>query len=90
MPRRPGRPRTNLEEKILAEMSANEKQAEEIVAKKINSNTPTIMAFEAACLLLEIEAGAAPAAIQRKPVFQKINQFAKKNGPHGEWRTRDF
>ena len=90
MPQRPGRPRTNFEERILQEMSASEKQAEEIIAKKINSNTPSIMAFEAACLLLEIEAGAAPAAIQRRPIFQKINQFAKKNGLHGEWRTRDF
>ena len=72
MPQRPGRPRTNFEERILQEMSASEKQAEEIIAKKINSNTPSIMAFEAACLLLEIEAGAAPAAIQRRPIFKKL------------------
>jgi hypothetical protein len=72
-------------------MSAREKQAEQIVAQKINSNTPSIMAFEAACLLLEIEGGAAPATIQHKAVFQKINQYAKKNGPHGKWlRARDF
>jgi hypothetical protein len=71
-------------------MSAREKQAEQIVAQKINSNRPSIMAFEAARLLLEIEAGAAPAAIQRRPIFQKINQFATKNGPRGEWRTSDF
>ena len=32
-----------------------------------------------------------PQRIQRRPIFQKINQFAKKNGPHGEWRSaRDF
>jgi hypothetical protein len=71
-------------------MSASQKQAEGIVAQNINHNTPGIMAFEAACLLLEIEAGEAPATIQRRPIFQKINQFAKKNGPHGEWRVRDF
>ena len=72
-------------------MSAREKQAEQIVAQKINSNTPSIMAFEAACLLLAIEGGAAPATIQHKAIFQKINQYAKKNGPHGKWlRARDF
>jgi hypothetical protein len=72
-------------------MSAREKQAEQIVAQKINSNTPSIMAFEAACLLFAIEGGAAPATIQHKAIFQKINQCAKKNGPHGKWlRARDF
>ena len=55
MPRRPGRPRTNLERKILAAMSADEKQAEEIVARRINSNTPSIMAYEAACLRLGLK-----------------------------------
>src|SRR5262245_42445051 len=94
MPRRSGRPRTNLEEKILAEMSENVKQAAEIVAKTINLNTPSFMAFEAACLLLQIEAGAVSATIQRKPIFQKVNQFAKENGPHGKWpgphAVRDF
>jgi hypothetical protein len=81
MTRRHGRTRTNLEGKILAEMSAREKQAEQIVAQKINSNTPSIMAFEAACLLLAIEGGAAPATIQHSD-FQK-QQYAKKNGLHG-------
>jgi hypothetical protein len=42
-------------------------------------------------LLLAIEGGAAPATIQHKAIFQKINQYAKKNGPHGKWlRARDF
>jgi hypothetical protein len=91
MPRRPGRPPTNFEQMILAEMSAREKQGEEIVAQKINSNTPGIMAFEAACLLARIERGASPQAIQRTAIFQKINRYARHNGPHGEWPgARDF
>ena len=91
MRRRPGRPRTNLEETILAEMSADEKKAEEIVVQKINPNTRRIMAFEAACLLLEVESGADPNDIQSRAIFKKINQYAKKNGPHGRWlRLRDF
>jgi len=94
MRRRPGRPRTNLEDTILAEMSEDEKKAEEIVAQAINSNTPSIMSFEAACLLFGIERGASPQAIRRTAIFQKINQYAKKNGPHDKWvgphGVRDF
>jgi hypothetical protein len=90
MRRRPGRPRTNLERKILAEKAANEKHAEEIVAQKINSNTPSIMAFKAACLLRQIEGGTHHLAIESTPIFQKINQYARENGPHGEWFTCDF
>ena len=91
MPQRPGRPRTNFEERILQEMSAHEKKAEEIIAKKINSNTPSIMAFEAAHLLLAIEGGTHHLAIESTPIFQKINQYAQQNGPHGKWPSaRDF
>ena len=91
MRRRSGRPRVNLEEQILEDMSAREKQAEEIVAQKINSNTPGIMAFEAACLLLAIERGADPKAVQGTAIFKKINRYAWKNGPHGKWLgSRDF
>jgi len=91
IPRRPGRPRTNLEAKILGEMSASEKKAEEIVAKAINSNTPSIMSFEAAQLLLAIEGGVHHLAIESTPIFQKINQFARQNGPRGKWPSaRDF
>jgi hypothetical protein len=72
-------------------MSAREKQAEEIVAQKINSNTPDIMAFEAACLLLAIERGADPKTIQGTAIFKKINQYARAHGPKGKWlRSRDF
>jgi hypothetical protein len=72
-------------------MSAHEKQAEEIVAQQINSNTPGIMAFEAAHLLLAIEGGTHHLAIESTPIFQKINQYAQQNGPHGKWPSaRDF
>ena len=88
---RSGRPRVNLKKQILTDMSAREKHAEDIVAQKINVNTPWIMSFEAACLLLEIERGADPKNIQSRAIFQKINQYAKKNGPHGKWlRPRNF
>jgi hypothetical protein len=86
MGRRSGRPRVNLEQQILADMSAREKQAEEIVAQKIDSNTPSIMAFEAACLLLAVERGADPKTVQGTAIFQKINQYARAHGPHGKWR----
>lgn len=91
MPRRAGRPRTSLEGKILAETSASEKQAEEIVAQTINSNTRSIMVFEAASLLRQIEQGTHHLAIESTPIFRKINQYALENGPHGKWySTRDF
>jgi hypothetical protein len=91
MPRRPGRPRINLEQLILADESKHQREMEDLVAQKINSNTPTIMAFEAACLLLEIERGADPKDIQRRAIFRKVNRYAEKNGPHGKWlRLRDF
>jgi hypothetical protein len=91
MPRRPGRPRVNLEQLILADDSKHLREMEELVGQSINLNTPSIMAFEAACLLLAIERGADSKSIHIRPIFQKINQYAQKNGPHGKWRSaRDF
>jgi putative DNA primase/helicase len=66
MPRRAGRPRTSLEGKILAETLASEKQAEEIVAQTINSNTRSIMVFEAASLLRQIQQGTHHLAIESR------------------------
>lgn len=72
-------------------MSRSEKQAEEILAQQINSNTPDIMAFEAAHLLLAIESGVHHLAVESSPIFQTINQYARQNGPHGKWLSaRDF
>lgn len=91
MPRRPGRSRINLEQLILADQSKHHREMEELVAQSINLNTPSIMAFEAACLLLAIERGADRKSIQIRPIFQKINKYAKNNGPHGKWlSSRDF
>ena len=82
---RSGRPRVNLKRRILPAMGIDEKQAEQIVAQKINVNTPSIMAFEAACLLLAIERGADPKSIQARPIFQKIRKCARNNEPRGKW-----
>jgi hypothetical protein len=94
MPQPTGRRRVNLEQQILEDMSALEKQAQEIVAQKIDFNTPSIMAFEAACLLRAIELGTDPQKIYSTPIFKRINQYARKNGPHGKWPgfhgARDF
>jgi len=75
-------------------MGIDEKQAEQIVAQEIDLNTPSIMAFEAACLLCAIERGTDPQKIYGTPIFKRINQYARKNGPHGKWPgfhgARDF
>jgi len=90
MARRTGRP-PGTAQQILADMSAREKHVAEIVDQKINLYTPGILAFEAASLLGAIEHGTHHLAIESTPIFQKINQYARKNGPHGKWRaTRDF
>jgi hypothetical protein len=88
---RPGHPRANLEEKILADMAEHEKQLEAIVAEKIDFNRPSILTFEAACLVLRIERGADPQAVRGTAIFRTINQYAQAHGPHGRWRgARDF
>jgi hypothetical protein len=88
---RPGHPRANLEEKILADMAEHEKQLEAIVAGKIDFNRPSILTFEAACLVLRIERGADPQAVRGTAIFRTINQYAQAHGPHGRWRgARDF
>jgi hypothetical protein len=80
-----------LEQLILADESKHHREMEEIVAQSINLNTPSIMAFEAACLLLQIERGADPQIVQATAIFRTINRYARAHGPHGRWRrARDF
>src|SRR5262249_45685704 len=91
MPRRSGRPRVDLEKKILADMAEHEKQLEAIVAENTDINRPSILTFEAACLVLAIERGADPQTVQGTAIFRTINQYAQVHGPHGKWRgARDF
>ena len=54
---RPGRPPINSEEKILAEMSEDEKRLEVMIGEKLGNSerSPARMAFEAACVLLTRE-----------------------------------
>jgi hypothetical protein len=88
---RPGRPRVNLEKKILADMAEHEKQLEAIVAEKIDFNRPSILTFEAAYLVLAIERGTDPQTVQGTAIFRTINQYARAHGPHGRWYgARDF
>jgi hypothetical protein len=74
-----------LEQLILADESKHHGEMEELVAQKINLNTPGITVFEAACLLRAIEHGADPSRIRRTAIFEAINQYARWNGPHGKW-----
>src|SRR5882724_11769208 len=64
-----GRPRANLAQRILADSSAHRNKMERLVAQQINHDTPGIMAWEAACLLLAIERGTDNTAIQCRPIF---------------------
>jgi hypothetical protein len=82
--RRFGRPRANLEKRVLAEMSAQDKQLEAIIAGKINFNTLGNMVFEAASLLLNYRAD--PRKIELTPIYHTIYRCAQKRGPHGRWR----
>ena len=84
MARRTGRQRVNLEKKVLAEMSAQDKQLQAVIARKINFNTPGSMAFEAASLLLRY--GTDSRKIELTPIYHTINKYARKQGPHGRWR----
>src|SRR5437667_9946386 len=88
---RSGRPRINLEKKILAEMSEEIAQGEAMIASKIDLNRPGILASEAACLVLRIERGADPQAGQGTATSQRLNRYARMHGPPGMWRgAREF
>jgi hypothetical protein len=81
----------DLEEKILADMAEHEKQVEATVAEKMDFNRPSILTFEAACLVLAIERGTDAQIVQGKAIFRTINHYARAHGPHGRWRgARDF
>lgn len=93
---RPGRPRINLnlERKFLTEMSEDSAQLQAIIQAKIakhTGNSPYILMFEAAYLLLAIERGASLKDIRSTAIFEKIRQYAGAHGWHGKRRdARDF
>jgi hypothetical protein len=76
-----GRPRVNLEQKILADMSEHDRRIEAILRQKVNLNRPFIWAFEAACLLLALERGTRLEKIRLEAEIPKFNNWAKLHGP---------
>jgi len=91
MPRRPGRPRTNLARKILAEMSDDEKRLEAIVPERLGSSAWR-MAYEAACLRLILEKGSAFEIARCEPLIKKLREtkWARANDPSGWFSDREF
>jgi hypothetical protein len=84
---RPGRPRTPLEKKLLAEMSADEENLASIVGKKLQKSerAPFRLAFEAACVLLTLERGSKYQKALCEPLVSKVKEWARATGPRGEW-----
>ena len=89
---RPGRPRANLEQKILAEMAEGEKRLEAEIRKLRNSErSPRRMPFEAACVLWTLENGSEYQKACCEPIIRQLRKFAQLNGPHGAGNSdRDF
>ena len=82
MPRRPGRPRANLERKILADMSNHETRLEAILPKPLGS-TAWRMAYEAACLRLTLEKGSNFETARCAPLIDRLRntKWALANDP---------
>jgi hypothetical protein len=90
---RPGRPRANLKQKILAEMAEDEKRLEVRIGEELRKSQcfPSRMAFEAACVLHTLEQGSEYQKARCKPIVRQLLKFARLNGPHGRWRSdHDF
>ena len=91
IPPRPGRPRTNLARKILADMSDDEKRLEAIVPERLGSSAWR-MAYEAACLRLILEKGSAFEIARCEPLIKKLRKtkWARANDPSGRFSDREF
>jgi hypothetical protein len=90
---RSGRPRANLEQKILAEISEDEKRLQVEVSETLRdtADSPGQMAFAAACVLHTIESGNDLQKTYCQSVVDWLLNWARLNGPHGKWRSkRDF
>src|SRR6266513_2191355 len=91
---RPGRPRANPEQKILAEMSEDEKRVEAILAEKLKSSAQSgfRMAFEAACVLHTLERGTQyqRALCERAIRGLRRTQWARANDPYGKLPDPEF
>src|SRR5436305_15086012 len=87
---RSGRPRANLEQKILAEISADEKRLQVEVSEKLRdtADSPWQMAVTAAFALHTLESGNDLQKAYCQSVIEWLLNWARLNGPHGKWRTR--
>jgi hypothetical protein len=94
MPQRPGRPRTNLKQKILAEMSENDERFEAIVGERLGSlaASPWRMAFEAACLRWTLEKGTAFKIARCESLIKKLRKtkWGRANDPRERLSDRGF
>jgi hypothetical protein len=94
MPRRSGRPRTNLERKILAEMSEDEERFQKVVSKRLGSlaGSPWRIAFEAGCLRLTLEKGTLFQKAICAPLIKKLRgtKWARTNDPRERLSDREF
>src|SRR4030095_13963436 len=88
-----GRPRRSLEQKILAEMSEDEKRLQVEISEKLRdtADSPWQMAFSAACVLHTLESGNDLQKAYCQPIIEWLLNWARLNGPHEKWRSRrDF
>ena len=94
MHRRRGRPRTNLEAKILADMHQDEQHLEVIVAEKLRGSrrTPWRGAYEAACLRWTLEKGSPFAKARCEQLIKKLRKtkWGRANDPRERLSDREF
>jgi hypothetical protein len=91
MRRRSGRPRANLKQKILADMSHHEKGLEALVPKGLLSLTRG-MVYEAACSRLTLEKGTLLQKAICAPLIEKLRgtRWARANDPSRRLSDREF
>ena len=91
MRRRSGRPRVNLEQQVLAEMSASEERLEALLPKRLLSLTLG-MVYEAACSRLTLEKGTLLQKAACAPLVEKLRgtKWARANDPSGRLSDREF
>src|SRR5262245_51120375 len=94
MARRPGRPRTNLQKMILAEMSQDHERFKAIVGQRLGSlpGSPWRIAFEAACLRLTLEKGTPfqKAVCAARIKKHRGSKWAHANDPREHLSDREF
>jgi hypothetical protein len=91
MPRRSGRPRTNLARQILDDMSEHDERFEATVPVRLGSSAWR-MAYEAARLRLVLEKGSAFEIARSEPLIRKLREtkWARANDPSGRLFDREF